>query len=289
LSLALLAVLNTSDPLSTLIVATQWRSLPAFAWQATSKTFGAVNKLLFEMDRQLNKIYSQSPRLGCVLALVVMVMMCVWPFVLIEGMQLALNKLHLHPALGFLVVLGILAGSFVNVPLHRIDRKVEQVVLGSGWRGWFGQVPIVQRTQTQTIIAINVGGCVIPLLLALFELTQIIVVASGVVWALGIAVVVTVVVCFLAARPIRGVGIAMPALLPPAVAVGTTWLLLMHDDYSDVRAPVAFIAGIAGPLVGADLLHLREFSKVSIGVLSIGGAGTFDGIVLSGMMAALLA
>ena len=93
------------------------------------------------MDRQLNKIYSQSPRLGCVLALVVMVMMCVWPFVLIEGMQLALNKLHLHPALGFLVVLGILAGSFVNVPLHRIDRKVEQVVLGSGWRGWFGQDP----------------------------------------------------------------------------------------------------------------------------------------------------
>lgn len=218
-----------------------------------------------------------------------MSLMCVWPFVLIEGMQLALAKLHLHPALGFLVVLGILGGSFVNVPLHRIEREVEQVVLTRGWRGWFAQVPFVERTRTQTIIAMNVGGCIIPLLLVAFELAMILFVAPQVIWALGIAVIATVVVCYWAARPIRGVGIAMPALLPPAVAVGVTWLLLMSAEFSEVRAPVAFVAGVAGPLIGADLLHLRDFSKVSVGVLSIGGAGTFDGIVLSGMLAALVA
>ena len=58
---------------------------------------------------------------------------------------------------------------------------------------------------------------------------------------------------------------------------------------ADARAPVAFVAGVAGPLIGADLLNLRRISGLSIGVLSIGGAGTFDGIVLSGVLAALLA
>ena len=55
--------------------------------------------------------------------------------------------------------------------------------------------------------------------------------------------------------------------------------------------PVGYAVGVfvLGPLFGADLLHLRDFTRVSVGVLSIGGAGTFDGIVLSGMVAALLA
>ena len=48
-------------------------------------------------------------------------------------------------------------------------------------------------------------------------------------------------------------------------------------------------AGVLGPLIGADLLHLREIEKIATGVASIGGAGTFDGIILSGIMAAYLA
>jgi uncharacterized membrane protein len=52
---------------------------------------------------------------------------------------------------------------------------------------------------------------------------------------------------------------------------------------------VAFVAGVLGPLIGADLFHLKDISRVSAGILSIGGAGTFDGIVLSGILAALLA
>jgi uncharacterized membrane protein len=218
-----------------------------------------------------------------------MLLMCVWPFVLVEGMQLALTKLHLHPTVGFLVVLGILAGSFVNFPVYRIDRAVEQVVMRPRWGGWFGKVPFVKRTRTQTIIAMNLGGCILPLLLAAFELAMIAIAAPQVLSALGVATTVCVVVCYFAARPIQGVGIAMPALLPPAVAVGVTWLLLMPEQFGSVRAPVAFVAGVAGPLIGADLLHLRDFSRISVGVLSIGGAGTFDGIVLSGMLAALLA
>jgi uncharacterized membrane protein len=76
----------------------------------------------------------------------------------------------------------------------------------------------------------------------------------------------------------------MPALVPPIVAVMSALVL------APVQAPpVAFIAGVLGPLLGADLLHLREIPRISTGMASIGGAGTFDGIVLSGILAAYLA
>jgi len=42
-------------------------------------------------------------------------------------------------------------------------------------------------------------------------------------------------------------------------------------------------------LIGADLLHLRDIGRIApAGVASIGGAGSFDGIVLSGILAAYL-
>ncbi|HBP90739.1 MAG TPA: hypothetical protein DD706_23965, partial [Nitrospiraceae bacterium] len=71
---------------------------------------------------------------------------------------------------------------------------------------------------------------------------------------------------------------------PPLVAALTA-LLLAPDE-----APsVAFIAGVLGPLLGADVLHMREIPNIATGMASIGGAGTFDGIVLSGILAAYLA
>lgn len=57
----------------------------------------------------------------------------------------------------------------------------------------------------------------------------------------------------------------------------------------DQAAPVAFPAGVLAPLIGADLFHLRDMEKIDTGVAGIGGAGTFDGIVLSGIVAAYLA
>jgi uncharacterized membrane protein len=76
----------------------------------------------------------------------------------------------------------------------------------------------------------------------------------------------------------------MPAFIPPLLAAIPSVLLM-----PDFAPPIAFIAGVLGPLIGADLLHLPEIKNVATGMASIGGAGTFDGIVLSGLMAALLA
>jgi uncharacterized membrane protein len=140
-----------------------------------------------------------------------------------------------------------------------------------------------------TVIAINVGGCVIPLLLAVRQVLTISEAGGWPMQALLLVVLGNIAACYLVARPVQGVGIAMPGLVSPLAAVGLTWLLMSSPQYAPLRAPVAFTAGVLGPLIGADLLHLREITRVSVGVLSIGGAGTFDGIVLSGVLAAILA
>ena len=75
---------------------------------------------------------------------------------------------------------------------------------------------------------------------------------------------------------------------PAFVAALSALVLAPHQ-----APPVAFIAGVAGPLIGADLLNLRailrEVPKLETAMISIGGAGTFDGIVLSSITAAYLA
>jgi uncharacterized membrane protein len=73
--------------------------------------------------------------------------------------------------------------------------------------------------------------------------------------------------------------------------VGVTWIVcgLFAPVGVENLAPIAFTAGVAGPLIGADLLHLKDLLRTPVGVMSIGGAGTFDGIVFSAVLAALLA
>jgi uncharacterized membrane protein len=106
--------------------------------------------------------------------------------------------------------------------------------------------------------------------------------------ALVISMLADVAVCYRLARPVPGLGILLPGFAAAMVAVGMSWLLLSGPVELPYRPPVAFVAGVLGPLVGADLLHLRHITRVPVGMLSIGGAGTFDGIVLSGFLAALL-
>ncbi len=49
------------------------------------------------------------------------------------------------------------------------------------------------------------------------------------------------------------------------------------------------MAGTFGTLVGADLLNMPRVRRLQAPVVSIGGAGTFDGVFLTGLVAVLLA
>jgi uncharacterized membrane protein len=87
------------------------------------------------------------------------------------------------------------------------------------------------------------------------------------------------------ARPVHGVGIMVPALVP-ALAATCAGLLLAPGHGAAV---LAYAAGTLGTLIGADLTNFRAVRKMDAPVVSIGGAGTFDGVFLSGVLAVLLA
>jgi len=200
-------------------------------------------------------------------------------------MAASLAKLHLSHAMAALIGACIIAGGLINIPVARVERTGEASVNLLAIFGLDKVFPQMCRTCHETIIAVNVGGCVIPVGLALYEFSYLAANGSGPAWRVGAAILANVVVCYLIARPVPGVGIAMPGFIPPLVAV-TTALILAPAE----APPAAFIAGVLGPLIGADLLHIKDISKIaSTGIASIGGAGTFDGIVLSGIAAAYLA
>ena len=129
----------------------------------------------------------------------------------------------------------------------------------------------------QTVLAINVGGAVVPTLLSLYLLTQ---ASRPCAWWWQSPRTLT----YRWARPMPGVGIVVPMLLPSAQRRPGRSLLVPQ------QAPLAaYVAGTMGTLIGADVLHVRQVTKLATPMASIGGAGTFDGVFLTGIIAVLLA
>lgn len=208
------------------------------------------------------------------------------PLLFGELMAAGLGKLGLDPGMAASLVMAIIVGGFINIPIRRIVHDDDDTVAVHPFAifGLSGLMPRLQRVQRETVIAVNVGGCVIPVALAAYELTQVAARGGGALVSLILATAANCTLCYYVARPVPGIGITMPGLVSPLAAAVLALVVAPHQ-----APPVAFIVGVLGPLIGADLLHLRDFGTRAAGVVSIGGAGTFDGIVLSGILAAYLA
>jgi len=130
-----------------------------------------------------------------------------------------------------------------------------------------------------TVIAVNVGGAVIPALMSIYLLLR------YQLWLLAtIATAVVAAVCYWLSNPVPGVGIAIPIFVPVIATAIVSFLL--SREYA---APLAYIAGSLGTLIGADLMNLGQIRGLGAPIASIGGAGAFDGIFLVGILAVLLA
>jgi uncharacterized membrane protein len=190
----------------------------------------------------------------------------------------AFDKVGIPPTVVFVLLLACLAGSYINIPIHRIRNEeviTNQVVSFFGFRF---RVPLMSRRET--VLAVNVGGGIIPTLLATYLLVT---TAYPLQALVGVGIVAAV--SKYLARPVPGLGIAMPAFIPPIVATLVALLFAPAQE-----APiVAYISGTFGVLIGADLLNLKNLAALRAPVVSIGGAGTFDGIFLTGIIAVLLA
>lgn len=225
-------------------------------------------------------------RPGCLALFVVFTALFLLPLLFLDLMTTALEHLGLPLPVAILLVLGIVVGGMVNVPVHRIEREEATTIDVRPMFGFHGIPPLRFYSTHSTLLAVNLGGCVIPCAIAAYEIGLLAVAGGRTLAGALVITAINVAVCYHLARPIEGIGIAMPALIPPLIAAFGSLLLIEHAAH---RPQAAFIAGTLGTLIGADLLHLRDIRLIRTPMASIGGAGTFDGIVLSGIVAAFIA
>ncbi len=190
---------------------------------------------------------------------------------------IAFDKLGLTRDSAVLLFITILAGSMINLPLFSMESSPPDMYeIPPQLRELIRQQPFSGRT----IVHVNVGGCIVPVAFCLFLLNHnplnlgYVVLAVTAVSALSYSI----------SRRVPGVGLGMPILLAPIAAALVSFLLDPEN-----AALLAYISGTLGVLIGADLLHLKDIKEMGTPFASIGGAGSFDGIFLTGIVAALLA
>ncbi len=191
---------------------------------------------------------------------------------------------HVFESLGvkrrymFSLLVFSLLGSYINIPVAELP--AQQVHSGE-IVDFFGMQYVVPMVidWPRTVVAVNIGGAVIPVVLSLY-----LVMKHGQYGKSLVAVVIVTWVVHRMAYPVPGVGIGVPMFVPPMITALVAVTLSRRQ-----AAPLAYISGSLGTLIGADLLNLDKIRGLGAPVASIGGAGKFDGIFLTGLLAVLLA
>jgi uncharacterized membrane protein len=181
-----------------------------------------------------------------------------------------------------LTLFACLIGSSINIPLYKIEATVP--IVRDEYVRWLGityRIPQKSYGEASTQVAVNVGGALIPTSLSVFLLS---ISSVSIVISSLISVLIVTVVTYSIARPVKGVGILTPVFISPLVAAVSA--ILLSPAHPVI---VAYVGGTLGTLIGADLLNLGKVPNLGAPIMSIGGAGTFDGVFLTGIIAALVA
>ncbi len=179
--------------------------------------------------------------------------------------------------LGFLLL--SLLGSSINIPVKRVELAPPE--LPNEKVRFYGMIyNVPQKPRGHMVVAVNLGGAMVPFILSCYLMVK-----NGIFIEPVMATLLVASITYFLAKPVPGVGIAMPVFIPPLIAAVVSFLL-----GSGPHAPaIAYIAATMGTLLGADIFHLKDIEEIKAPMVSIGGAGTFDGIFLAGIIAVILA
>jgi uncharacterized membrane protein len=184
----------------------------------------------------------------------------------------------IHRRYVFALLFLSLVGSYVNIPVAQLPG--EKIISGQEvfFFGMRYVIPLVHEWP-RTVVAVNLGGAVVPTVVSVYLMIKNKLYVQGL---MSVAIVASIVHWL--AQPVTGLGIAVPIFIPPLAAAGTALLISRR-----AAPPLAYIAGSLGTLIGGDLLNINRLQGLGAPIASIGGAGTFDGIFLAGIIAVLLA
>ena len=234
------------------------------------------------MDNRL--IYAPAKMLF--MLIFVLLLLVVISFLFLDLARTAFTKIGFSWSQALFVLLASLLGSSINIPLTNLECREPMVreryvrAFGISYR-----VPILDVVSCRTLLAVNLGGAVIPSLISIALIHRF---PDSLPYAL-LAILFVALLTNLVARPVKGLGIVTPALLPPlSAALSATILVYLAGAPHDLIFLIAYVSGTLGTLLGADIMNLNKIRDLGAPVASIGGAGTFDGVFLSGLIAVLL-
>ena len=222
------------------------------------------------------------PRNFAVFVLLLVLLLVVLALVFVGVVSVAFSNVGFTPFAVILILIGSFLGSSINIPLFRLKTTVPMVK--EEHVSWFGvtyRIPKVEYGQTTTLVAVNVGGALIPTAVSIYLLSR----ATPTIFFYSlIGICAVALITHTVAKPVKGVGVVAPAFIPPIVAAFAAIIVSPSAPIT-----VAYVAGVLGTLIGADLSNFGVIKKLGAHRVSIGGAGTFDGVFLSGIIAVLLA
>jgi uncharacterized membrane protein len=200
----------------------------------------------------------------------------VFIFISLNIFGTAFGKLGFPPEYAIYFLFFSIPCSYVNIPLRKVMSNVPTISDTASDTLRLGLA--ASSLRTYSTIAINLGGAVIPIIMSIFLSTM-----ANLVEILAGILVVTIIIHKIA-RPVKGSGIAIHVLLPPLLAAFVAIII------SPQNAPViAYISGTFGCILGIDTLNLNKIPDLGVPLVSIGGAGTFDAIFLTGIISVMLA
>jgi uncharacterized membrane protein len=148
--------------------------------------------------------------LGCLPILVFIGIVVFLPLFLMDAVLTALVKLGFSPETGLYILMWILFGSLINIPIKYLPREEEQEIKPVTAFGLdrFFKTPAPRRYM---IVAINLGGGIIPIFIVAYEFRMILNQYPQLVIPVILATVLNILVCYNVARPIPKLGIGLPA------------------------------------------------------------------------------
>lgn len=138
------------------------------------------------------------------------------------------------------------------------------------------------------LIGINTGGAIIPILLSIYLTRK----NKIPLKKIGFGILIVTVITFFVTSPVAGEGIVspFPYWLLPAIFASLASIFLSWKIFQQA-APLAYISGTIGVLIGADFLHLPELLSIQIEKSTfavIGGANVFDMVFITGILAVIV-
>jgi len=137
-------------------------------------------------------------------------------------------------------------------------------------------------------VGINTGGAIIPILLSIYLIIKNKIKPLKIIFGTLVVAAVTFFVTY--PQPDEGIVSPYPRFLLPAIIASLVSVFLLWKNFKKA-APLAYISGTLGVLIGADMLHLPQLLSYNIDKPTsavIGGAIVFDMIYITGILAVII-